>query len=274
MPAFAAFKALAGAAAGPSGPQEMEVTAQANYVLLNDSTFTDFNKNLPITVTVVGDITSTSTSTDAFTVGDLSTWDEVNIVFQSGTDVYGKGGNGGNGEADGGSGPNAGGTGGDALFIHASNSDTILSVTVDSGASLRGGGGGGGGGNRRGFSDYNPGPKTCQSSGTNYAPGGGGGGGAGQNVGTGGTGPGNATNGSSGTATGGGANGLRGSVAYQDSSCNNQTGFGYHGRDGGASGTNGQSASNSAGPGTRGYYIRNSGSCNFTNNGTVAGLSS
>ena len=106
MPAFTAFKALP---APLISAQEMTVSAQANYILLNDSTFTNFDKTKKITVTIIGDITSSSTSTDAFVVGDLSTWTDVDIINDS--NVYGKGGVGGVGEASGGAGPGAGGAG-------------------------------------------------------------------------------------------------------------------------------------------------------------------
>jgi len=249
-----------------SGVQNVTINGGVNVILTSDAGFTALDKNFPIAVTLTGNFTSTSTGTAAFRVGNVSTWDQVDIELDTGAIIYGKGGNGGAGEQAGGTGPNGGGSGGYALDINSANSSANLSFTNN--GYIRGGGGGGGGGNRAGYADYNSDGKFCWvDNGTLYAPGGGGGGGAGQSVGSGGSGPGNASDGSSGTALGAGSYGTRGSVIYNNyngsGNCSNSTGYGYHGRNGGASGLIGQSASNSASPGAAGYWVRNRNHCSW-----------
>lgn len=273
MPAFSAYKALGGYGI----TQFVTVGAQANYVLLSDVNFTKLNKHQRIIVTVTGNITSSSTTTDAFVVGDLSTYFNVDIINDA--TIRGKGGNGGVGESSGGAGPAVGGPGGDALFIDGANSSLILSFVNNT--ALRGGGGGGGGGARTSVGSFTLNAKDdCISAGTAFAASGGGGGGAGQNIGTGGAGGTGGTTsaaaGAAGTSNGGGAGGNRGTQNYTTSGqCNPATLNGNLGGNGGGSGLVGSvgPGGGSAG-GARGFYIRNSGSCAFTNNGTVLGNSS
>ncbi|AXE63946.1 hypothetical protein BBF93_06730 [Hyphomonas sp. CACIAM 19H1] len=179
---------------------------------------------------------------------DTGTWPgapftiNLALAIKTGGSVFGGGGAGGEG------GINAmpGGAGGDAIYCRHP-----ITITIDSGAQVRGGGGGGGGAasTEQGW----PEPE--------YLAGGGGGGGAPN--GPGGAGDWGASNGSNGTSSGGGAGG---------------TGGAYGGAGGtyGTPGANGQGWLSPPSPGgaggAAGYCIRKNGhTVPVTNNGSTSG---
>jgi|JI81BgreenRNA_FD_contig_123_63178_length_6088_multi_8_in_1_out_0_1 YD repeat-containing protein len=217
--------------------------------LANNAGYTG-NTNANIVFEVGNGVTLTGGSNGGIAI-DTGTWPgapfsiSLALVVKTGGVVRGGGGNGGAG----GSSPVAGGSGGDA--IHCRHPITI---TIDSGAQVRGGGGGGGGGSS--VFEGSPEPE--------YRPGGGGGGGAPNGIG--GVGDSGAGNGGNGTLTSGGVGGSGASGGV-----NGGAGGGY-----GAIGSNGQgwfspSAPGGAG-GVAGYCIRKNGhNVPVTNNGSTSG---
>jgi YD repeat-containing protein len=158
--------------------------------------------------------------------------------------VYGGGGTGGSGSGNPGSG-NAGSAGGDAVYCQYP-----ISVTIASGASIKGGGGGGGSGG------------TVYYGQLGFRPGSGGGGGfPNGNPGTGATYKGYmGTAGSSGTESGGGAG-----------SCG-AWGSAFCGGAGGNAGNAGTAGGSGAAGGAAGYAIRSNGNTvTLSNSGTIAG---
>ncbi|MBK8198176.1 MAG: RHS repeat protein [Acidobacteria bacterium] len=181
---------------------------------------------------------------------DTGTWPgspytiTLSLVVKTGGILRGGGGSGGAGGT-----PGNGSAGGDAVYCRHP-----ITITIQSGAQVRGGGGGGGGASsvEEGF----PEPE--------YRPGGGGGGGAPN--GGGGAGDSGAGIGASGTTSGGGAGGwgINGGV-------NGGAGGTY-----GVAGSNGQGWFSPSAPGgtggAAGYCIRKNGhSVPVTNNGTTSG---
>lgn len=180
---------------------------------------------------------------------DTGTWPgapftiTLSLVIRAGGAVYGGGGAGG----EGGINPSGGGAGGDAIYCRQA-----ITITIDSGAVVRGGGGGGGG---AASSEQWEDPEPV------YYPGGGGGGGAPN--GPGGAGDWGAPSGSNGTMSGGGAGGVGGAI-------------GGAGGTFGTAGTDGQfwwSPPAPGGPGgAAGYCIRKNGhTVAVTNNGSTSG---
>ncbi len=166
------------------------------------------------------------------------------LVVKTGGIVRGGGGAGGAGGV-----PENGGAGGDAVYCRHP-----ITITIQSGAEVRGGGGGGGGAS----SVYEGDPEP------QYRPGGGGGGGAPN--GPGGAGDSGAGNGGNGTTSSGGASGSGG----------NDGGNGGAGGTYGAAGSNGQGWFSPPAPGgtggAAGYCIRKNGhNVPVTNNGTTSG---
>lgn len=167
---------------------------------------TDITVNIPSGVS----ITSTSSTSPAFTVGAFASGDTIYIVNAG--SIAGAGGKGG-GEP-GGPGnyryESPGAAGGNAIDL----SPTSAAVTINNSGTIAGGGGGGGNG-QSGYMTYAVG----YGSATDYTTGGGGGGGAGQSAGAGGNKVGGnaqgypvtyyatATNGSGGSASFGGSGG-------------------------------------------------------------------
>ena len=257
--------------------QEITINGGTNIVLTSVAAFTALDKACPITVNLTGVFNATSTGTPAFNVGDVSTWDNVEIFVQSGCDVWGKGGAGGNSSLG------AGGNGGIAFQVNSANSSANLSVTIDSGGEVGGGGGGGKGGQRIAYSNHvggddGHGGSTCTNTSNIQCGGGGGGGGqTGITVGGGSRTTSTATGecssithgtvGASGLLSGRGLGGARGRSQKKPDNgstcgaCENR--YGTAGSNGGAWATAG------GGGAVGGASVANQGSASYTNNGTV-----
>lgn len=264
------------------GPQYLTINNVNDLVLTSYAPFTNLEKNRPIIVTLTGNFYATTTSTFGVNLGNLSTWEQVDIELASGGVIGGDGGNGGN------SSNGSGGAGGTGLDLNSANSSANVSF-VNNGT-IRGGGGGGGGGIRRSANGYRkPTGKDTNCTtlvGTFYSGGGGGGGGRTHlNNSSGGSrttstaqsgcSATQSTNGSAGTTSGGGGGGAGGigrripSNAGNCLFCTNITTGGAGGA-GGAWGTAG-SAGVSGGGGAAGFSVTNTGSVAWTNNGTLTG---
>jgi YD repeat-containing protein len=181
---------------------------------------------------------------------DTGTWPgspytiTLSLIIKTGGIVRGGGGAGGAGGV-----PGDGGAGGDAVYCRHP-----ITITIQSGAQVRGGGGGGGGAS----SVYEGDPEP------EFRPGGGGGGGAPN--GPGGMGDGSAGNGGGGTISSGGAGGAG----------SNGGGNGGNAGTYGTAGSNGQGWFSPPAPGgiggAAGYCIRKNGhNVPVTNNGTTSG---
>lgn len=226
-----------------SGPTVINVTAASNLrTLANNAGYTgtagaNFQFVVASGVTIMG-------AAGAGKGIDTGTWpagSTISLIVSG--NVYGGGGNGGAGSNSGAGLPGA--AGGDAVYVQYP-----ITITVNSGGSIKGGGGGGGGGS--------------YASGTGYLVGGDGGGGGFPNgnggAGSAGTAGDTAAAGSPGTTSGGGAGGASGPS-------------GGPGGNAGTAGSTGGAANASGGAGgAAGYAIRkNSQTVTLTNNGTVTG---
>jgi hypothetical protein len=263
--------------------QKITISNVNNLILSTYGPFAALKKGVPIEVTLTGNFYASTTAGYGVDLGNLSTWFKVDITLASGGVIGGDGGNGGS------SSNGTGGAGGTGLRLNSTNSPSIVSFTNS--GTIRGGGGGGGGGVRSSqLTAYNTGAKTanCSADGTAFAGGGGGGGGRTHlNNSTGGgsttstVGPlggcsisSNGSVGSAGTTGGGGGGGLRGASRYRSDPgtvCGACTlffgGAGGAGGSWGAVGFNGTSGAR----GAAGFSAINTGSVDWTDNGTLNG---
>ena len=266
-------------------PQELTINNVNNLVLTSYTPFTDLDKTKPIIVTLTGNFYGGTTSGYGVNLGDLSTWNQVDVELASGGVIGGDGGNGGSGNSG------NGGAGGGGLNINSANSSANVSF-VNNGT-IRGGGGGCAGGQRRGIGTHVSGTSggkipnpTCVNDTTVYASGGGGGGGrthltnssggarSSTTVGIQCTSFTNAGNGGSGTTSAPGGGGARGRTQYKvdnGSTCGACTNYyGIAGGGGGAYGTAGTNVTGGS-PGAAGSSVVNRDHCAWTNNGTLTG---
>jgi len=270
-------------------PQEITINGGTNIVLTSVAAFTALTAGDPIIVNLTGAFVASTTGVYAFNVGNLSTYADVSIIIKTGCTLTGDGGNGGAGNS------NAGGAGGTALNVNSNNSSGILSITVDSGGTVRGGGGGGGGGDSRNYNDhhYTAGsksvPQSCEYDGIQRAGGGGGGGGRTAVTNSSGGAPHSSTKGgdcnndveptagAAGTTSNYGAGGnwgrTRTKLTDNGSTCSACVdSYGTKGGRGGVYGGAGVSGGSGGGAaGAAGKYCINRDHCAWTNNGTVQG---
>jgi|GEM_PF-2241743 len=224
------------------------VTNATNYVIYDNRGPTYDAGKSDITLTISGNIGSTTTATAALRTGTFASGDTVTIVNNGSIRAFGGGGGPGGSSTSGA----PGGAGGHAI-------DLGFPTTVTNNSLIQGGGGGGGGGGV--LAGISPAPK---GPGTPYAYGGGGGGG-GSGVGLGGAGgvrpTGNGAPGATGGADTGGAGGA------------STAGDGGAGGNRGVAGAAGVSATYAGGSGGAAgkSVVPNGNTLSLTNNGSIFG---